>query len=212
MAHIVSVLVGRPESLKVGKRTVRTGIHKRPASGPVHVGELGLEADAVVDERHHGGADQAVYLTLAEDLAWWSAELGHEVAPGRFGENLVVAGLADLELCIGDRLRMPGVELELTAPRIPCSVLAASMGDPGFVTRYRDAKRPGAYARVVQAGPVQAGDPVEHAPGDGIPLLELYTEWYARPHDPAVLRRALASPVAHRTRDKLAGWLAKAEA
>jgi len=210
MAHVVSVLVGRPEKLRVGKRTVTTGIHKKPAGGPVHVGEEGLRDDAVLDTRHHGGLDQAVYLTLAEDLAWFGHELGEVVAPGRFGENLVIDGLGDLELRIGDRLRLPHVELQLTAPRIPCNVLAAAMGDKGFVTRYRDARRPGAYARVLRAGPVQAGDPVEHVPSDGIGLLEVYDEWYARPHDAERLRRALASPLAQRTRDKLEGWLAKA--
>ena len=53
-----------------------TGINKQAADGRVRIGELGLKDDAICDEEHHGGVDQAVYVYGAEDYAWWSQQLG----------------------------------------------------------------------------------------------------------------------------------------
>ena len=69
--HLISVNVGRPESIDV--KGGKTGIFKRPMSGPVHVGTYGLAGDAICDTKHHGGRDQAVYLYGVTDYAWWSA-------------------------------------------------------------------------------------------------------------------------------------------
>jgi MOSC domain-containing protein YiiM len=46
------------------------------------------------------------------------------------------------------------------------------MGDDDFPRRFADAGRPGAYLRIVEAGHLQAGDPIEVAPGSppGLPL------------------------------------------
>lgn len=205
MARIVSVGVGTRTELQIGGRTATSGIAKPPVAGSVHVGRLGLAGDVVVDTRHHGGVDQAVYLYRAEDYAWWSAELGRALPPGLFGENAVVEGLGALR--VGDRLRTEGVELELTAPRIPCATLTAAVGVPEFAKRFREAARTGVYARVVQEGPLQAGDAVEHIPSEHIPIAELFALWYAP--DPDAVRRALDAPVAHRVREKLERWLSR---
>lgn len=54
--------------------------------------------------------------------------------------------------------------LELTAPRVPCAVFADRMGERAWVKRFRAAGRPGAYARVLEEGEVEAGDAVELIP------------------------------------------------
>ena len=58
--QILSVNIGRPEHVE--GHTALTGICKRPVAGPVAVGPLGVEGDAVMDTKNHGGLDQAVYL------------------------------------------------------------------------------------------------------------------------------------------------------
>jgi MOSC domain-containing protein YiiM len=55
------------------------------------------------------------------------------------------------------------VVLEVTAPRIPCATLAARMGDPQFVKKYRRAERPGLYCRVIREGNLQTGNEVRLA-------------------------------------------------
>lgn len=164
MIRVTSVNIGRRQTIKDGNRSYETGINKKPAAGSIVVIESGLEDDAVCDTRHHGGADQAVYLYRHEDYLWWSNELGREIGAGTFGENLTVEGLKEPALMIGDRLHFPNLELEVTAPRIPCSTLATTMGDTKFVKAYLQAGRPGIYFRVVKAGTVKSGDEIELIP------------------------------------------------
>ncbi len=66
--------------------------------------------------------------------------------PGTFGDNLTLSDLESAQFNIGDRFHIGSVMLEVTAPRIPCATLAARMGDPHFVKKYRRAERPGCIA------------------------------------------------------------------
>src|SRR4051812_8193344 len=171
---LVSVNVARPQRLVLGGRVRRTAIAKQPVDGPVAVGALGLDGDEVGSTKHHGGRDQAVYVYSLDDYAWWAGELGRALAPATFGENLTVQGLRSGELAVGDRLQVgQAVELEVTAPRIPCQTLAGRMADPGFVKRFAAAERPGAYARVLRTGRVRVGDVVQLRPASGpsLPLV-----------------------------------------
>ena len=152
--------VAQLRTLTVRDREVQTGIFKQPVEGPVAVGELGLEGDVQADRRVHGGNDQAVYAYAIEDVEWWESELGRELGPGFFGENLTLRGLDVSGAEPGDRWKAGGVTLEVTFPRTPCQKLATKVGDPKFVKRFAKAGRPGMYLRVVQTGELAAGDPV----------------------------------------------------
>ena len=50
---------------------------------------------------------------------------------GEFGENFTVDGLADDEVCIGDRYRIGEAEFEVTQPRVTCYRVGMRMGEPG---------------------------------------------------------------------------------
>jgi MOSC domain-containing protein YiiM len=108
------------------------------------------------------------------------------------------------------------VLLEVTAPRIPCATLAARMGDPTFVKRFRKAERPGLYCRVIETGTVQVDDPVslESRQGETITILEMFRWFYASRISEADLRRILAAPIDFRARrdyeERLAALLAEA--
>ena len=185
-----------------GKPTGTTGIFKTPVAGPVQITPLGLAGDAIIDARNHGGVDQAVYLYTRPDYDWWVAQTGGELVAGTFGENLTLSELESASVCVGDRFTIGEVLLEVTAPRIPCRVLAARMGEPGFVKRFRAAERPGIYCRVLNPGLVQAGQAVEYIPGSGerISLLEMFRDAYLPSLSEARLRRYLAAPIAIRDR------------
>lgn len=159
--EIVSVNVGQLRTLTVSGSEVQTGIFKEPVEGRVAVGELGLEGDVQADRRVHGGADQAVYAYAIEDVEWWEAELGRELGPGFFGENLTLRGVDVTGARPGERWKAGGVTLEVTFPRQPCQKMATKAGDPKFVKRFANAGRPGMYLRVVEPGELAAGDPVE---------------------------------------------------
>ncbi len=209
--NLLSVNRSPPKPITVGVRADLTGIFKTPAGEPVRVGELGLEEDVQVSKQHHGGPDQAVYLYSAEDYAWFSSELGRDLAPGTFGENLTLSSFGANTLYIGDRLQIGEVLLELTAPRLPCATLAARMGDTGFVKRFKEAERPGVYARVLSHGSLRRGDEVVYTRGDSdVTALELFRDHYDKTRTPAALERFLSAPVAARSRQELRERLAKA--
>jgi MOSC domain-containing protein YiiM len=199
---IISVNVGRAQSIKSGKSSGMTGIFKRPADGPVVVTALGLAGDAICDTENHGGVDQAVYVYGVPDYDWWSAELGQTLMPGTFGENITLSDLESTGLSIGDRLHFDQVVLEVTSPRIPCVTLAARMGDPAFVKRFRHAERPGVYCRVIREGNVAPGELVrlESCSGPTISVIEMFHDFYTNEWDEAKIRRYLAAPIAVRDR------------
>ncbi len=145
----------------------RTAIDKRPVGGRVTVSaaaesEVGLAGDQIYDRKHHGGPDQAVYAYAVEDQRWWSTELGRDIEPGSFGENLTTYGLDVTGAVIGERWQVgeDGLVLEVTCPRIPCNTFQGWMDEPHWVKRFTEHGAPGAYLRVVSPGTVGAGDRV----------------------------------------------------
>ncbi len=201
MIVVQQVNVGARSKLERKDGVIDTGIFKTAVEGPVTVSELGLAQDVICDTTVHGGPDQAVYLYRTEDYDWWSGQLGRVVASGSFGENLSVAGLESPELFVGDRLRFANLELEVTAPRIPCATLATVMGDTGFAKAFMQAGRPGIYFRVTNSGTIAAGDHAELIPydRDSISTVTFFHD-YHRKHTKTELQRYLALPIDIRSR------------
>lgn len=208
---LVSVNAGRAELMKIGARTVSTGIRKAPIERG-YAGTLGLEGDVVADEKHHGGPDQALYLYSSEDYAWWAGELGEAPEPGTFGENLTLSSFGSGDVRVGERFRVGQALLEVTSPRIPCAVFATRMGEPQWVKRFAAARRPGLYVRVLEPGVLAPGDPVERlGGGEGHPtVVELMDAWYDEEPDAELLERVLAAPVGARDRAGFEKKLARA--
>jgi MOSC domain-containing protein YiiM len=203
--NLISVNLGQERILARKARLEKTGIFKVPTEQAVKVARQGLEGDVIVSKRHHGGPDQAVYVYGGADYAWWMEELGKEVTPGTFGENLTIGELESTRFHVGDYLHIGAVALQVTAPRIPCGTFAARMNDPQWVKRFRYAERPGLYCRVIKEGYVKASDPVlvEAYRGETISVLEMYREYYNRDKSEATLRRHLNAPIAIRARRDL---------
>lgn len=203
---IVSVNIGQPQDIRLGRHHSLSGIDKKPVPQRVQVGELGLEGDHILSTKHHGGPDQAVYLYSEEDYDAFAGGLGEVPAPGSFGENLTISGLESAGVRIGTRLSVGtgqgALVLEITAPRIPCATFAAHMGDANFVKMFRQMRRPGLYARVIQAGTVGAGDPVsvQRGPDTAPTVLEEFELYYDALPSREKLERSLAAPIAIRTR------------
>ncbi|MCF3147733.1 MOSC domain-containing protein [Streptomyces platensis] len=167
---LLTVNLGRPTPSEHTDAEGGTGIDKRPVDGPVMVtapgphgtAGSGLAGDAVVDLRHHGGDDQAVYAYAREDLDEWQRELGRELPNGHFGENLTTSGVEVTGARIGERWRVgPRLLLEVTGPRTPCRTFHGWMGEHGWIKRFTQAAVPGAYLRVIEPGEIRAGDAVD---------------------------------------------------
>jgi MOSC domain-containing protein YiiM len=166
--HVRSVNVGKPR-VGILPKGGSTAIDKRPVAsievrdpGPKRGGlGSGVVGDDVVSRQHHGGSGQAVYAVAGEELDWWSDALGRELSDGVFGENLTTAGVEVDGALIGERWRVGSAVLEVTGPRIPCATFAAWMGERGWVRRFTERGRSGAYLGVVEPGRIGCGDGVE---------------------------------------------------
>lgn len=145
-----------------------TAIDKRPVDGPLEVSPpgpkgsagSGIHGDVIGDWNHHGGDYQAVYGYAREDLDFWQAELGVDLHNGQFGENLTTQGIDQTHALIGERWRVGTALLEVTGPRVPCRTFAGHLGQRGWVKRFTQVNRPGAYFRVLEAGLIAPGDEI----------------------------------------------------
>lgn len=200
---IISINIGTAQKLP-GKPSGKSGIFKSPVEGPVLMDAEGLVGDAIINRKHHGGVDQAIYIEGAGDLAWWSSELGYPVTPGLFGENLVIDGVENQSIAVGDRFQCGPVLLEVTSPRIPCSTFAARMEDALFVKRYTKANRPGAYCRVLAGGMIEKGMDVVFTPyaGNRVTMIELMAK-YKKVLSPDDQQRFLSAPIHYKLRDMI---------
>jgi MOSC domain-containing protein YiiM len=209
-ASILSVNIGQPTWAEWVGEDRATGIDKRPVTGPVRLEPLGVVGDHVLNTRSHGGVDQAVYAYAAEDAAWWAESLGRPLNPGNVGENLTTTGI-DLNTCvIGERWTVGTALLEVSRPRIPCSVFAGFWGVPDLVRRFTERARPGTYLRVITPGSVQAGDRITviHRPDHGVTIDVVFR---ALTLEPDLLPRLLDAPeLPARLRDRAARRVAAA--
>ena len=166
MIELVSVNVLMPEFLGLyrGQR-ITSGIAKRRATAEhLMLDRLNLEGDAQADLEVHGGPDKAVYAYPSEHLPKWSAELGQELGPASFGENLTTAGGPEDDVCIGDRWYWGDAVLEVCQPRSPCFKLTMHRGRGDIGRLLRKSNRTGWYLRVLEPGRVPVAGPIRVEP------------------------------------------------
>jgi ferredoxin-NADP reductase/MOSC domain-containing protein YiiM/ferredoxin len=158
-ARLLSVNIGLPQNVPWQGKTVYTGVWKYPVPGPHTVRRLNIDGDGQGDTAGHGGEQRAVLVYQIESYQYWQMHFGrHDFTYGQFGENLTVDGLADDEVCIGDRYRIGEAEFEVTQPRVTCFRVGMRMGEPELPALLVGHHRPGFYMRVIHEGHIQAGD------------------------------------------------------
>jgi ferredoxin-NADP reductase/MOSC domain-containing protein YiiM/ferredoxin len=161
MARLLSVNVGRPRDIAWHGKTVYTSVWKTPVQGRCFVARLNIDGDAQGDLQGHGGEHRAVFVYQIDSYRHWERELKRsDFAYGQFGENFTVEGLADNEVCIGDRYRIGGALFEVTQPRVTCYRVGIRMNEPRMAALLIAHQRPGFYLRVLEEGEVGAGDEI----------------------------------------------------
>jgi MOSC domain-containing protein YiiM len=156
-ATLLSINVGGPREVLWEGKTVRTAIWKEPVDGPRMVRRLNIDGDDQADRLAHGGEHRAIFVHQIESYRYWERELGRDdFSQGQFGENFTVEGLADDEVCIGDRYGIGATLVEVTQPRVTCYRVGIRMQEPAMPSLLVAHHRPGFYLRVLQEGAVQA--------------------------------------------------------
>jgi ferredoxin-NADP reductase/MOSC domain-containing protein YiiM len=202
---LLSVNVGMPQDLTWQGRTVHTGVWKRPVAGPQMVRRLNIDGDGQGDLAGHGGEQRAVFVYQMESYRYWQEQLGRDdFSYGQFGENFTVQGLADDQVCIGDRYQIGDAVFEVTQPRVTCFRVGIRMNDPRIPALLVSHHRPGFYLRVLAEGTVDAGqDITKIASGpEDMTVAELDALLYLPGHPRQQIRRALRIPALS------AGWKA----
>ncbi|HEX4245442.1 MAG TPA: MOSC domain-containing protein, partial [Acidimicrobiales bacterium] len=161
MPALLAVCVGLPKDVAWQHRTVRTGVWKEAVEGPRMVRRLNIDGDGQGDLQGHGGEQRAVMVYQIESYRYWERTLGREdFVYGQFGENFTVDGLADDEVCIGDRYRIGTAVFEVTQPRVTCYRVGIRLNEPRMPALMVSHRRPGFYLRVLEEGLVEAGDQI----------------------------------------------------
>ena len=197
MARLISVNVGLPRDVVWNGKTVRTAIWKSAVAGRQLVRKLNVDGDGQADLTGHGGENRAVFVYQMDSYHYWERFLGRsDFTFGQFGENFTVEGLADNEVCIGDRYRIGGAEFEVTQPRVTCYRVGIRMNEPRMAALLVEHHRPGFYFRVLQEGEVGADDDIVKIT-DGperISVADTDALLYLPGHSTEQLQRALQIP------------------
>jgi len=197
MARLLSLNVGLPREITWNGNTVRTAIWKLPVEGRRMVRKLNIDGDGQGDLAGHGGEQRAVFVYQMESYHYWEHFLKRDdFSFGQFGENFTVEGLADNEVCIGDRYRIGDAVFEVTQPRVTCYRVGIRMNEPGMPALLVAHRRPGFYLRVLQEGEVCAGDDILKIV-DGpeqITVADIDALLYLPGHSREQLERALRIP------------------
>jgi ferredoxin-NADP reductase/MOSC domain-containing protein YiiM len=159
--RLLSVNVGLPQDVAWHGQTVHTAVWKRPVDGPRQVRRLNIDGDGQGDLAGHGGEHRAVFVYQIESYRYWQEQLDRDdFVYGQFGENFTVSGLADDQVCIGDRYQVGEALFEVTQPRVTCYRVGIRMNEPRMPSLLVSHHRPGFYFRVLREGAVQAGDEI----------------------------------------------------
>ena len=200
---LLSLNVGLPQDVTWHGKTVHTAVWKKPVAGPRMARRLNIDGDGQGDLAGHGGEQRAVFVYQVESYRYWRQELGRDdFEYGQFGENFTVQGLADDQVCIGDRYRIGDAVFEVTQPRVTCFRVGIRMNDPRMPALLVSRHRPGFYFRVLTEGAVAAGQEiVKIADGpEGMTVAETDALLYLPGHPRQQLLRALRIPALS------AGW------
>ncbi len=131
----------------------RKGIAKTAVATATLIAERGMEGDVHAGDWHR-------QLSLLDEAEIETMRVkGLDLAPGAFGENLVIRGLELGDLGIGSRLRAGDVELEITQIGKVCHSRCAIYDRVGDCIM----PRAGIFARVLRAGEIAPGLPIEIA-------------------------------------------------
>jgi len=161
MARLLSVNVGLPRDISWQGKTVYTGVWKTGVQGKRMVRRLNIDGDGQGDLAGHGGEQRAVFVYQMGSYRYWEEQLQRrDFSYGQFGENFTVEGLADDEVCIGDRYRIGGALFEVTQPRVTCYRVGLRMNEPRMPSLLVQHHRPGFYFRVLEEGEVRGGDDI----------------------------------------------------
>ncbi len=156
---VISVNIGERKTIQWRKKTIETGIFKAPVNEPIFLDIEDVQNDAVVDRKHHGGIDQAVYAYSEDHYEYWKKLYPDlEWNYGMFGENLTISDLDETKIRVGSIYQLGEAKIEVTKPRAPCYKLGVRFNDPKIIKLFWNSTKSGIYFKILKTGFVAKND------------------------------------------------------
>ncbi|KAH7069694.1 pyruvate kinase-like protein [Paraphoma chrysanthemicola] len=137
-----------------------SAIAKTPLLGPTEITKDGITSDEHAYLPHRS-PDKALLHYCTAHYDEWKKEIPTSEAffnPGGFGENFFNTEVSEKTVCIGDRLAIGEVIVEVTEPRVPCFKLNHRFQVEDMAKRAQTLFRTGWLYRIIKPGTVQVGD------------------------------------------------------
>ena len=125
------------------------------------VPEILIDKNGIVSDAHAGSWHRQVSLLSQDDINCFCKEIGREIAPGEFAENITIAGIDLNRVAVLDRFRISEVELEVTQIGKECH------GDTCAIYQQVGKcvmPKKGLFCRVIKTGKIKTEDTVEYFP------------------------------------------------
>jgi MOSC domain-containing protein YiiM len=192
---IISLNVGLPSAQRYEGRKVITGGTKKPVPRAVLRFE-NFDGDRQADRVNHGGFEKAVCVYPFDHYPYWSRQLGRDLKPGAFSENLTVLGAMETEVCVGDVFQIGEATVQISQPRMPCNKLAGKNGSKMLPKLIANVGYTGFYMRVLSEGLVTAGDSFDlvRAHPERITIADVNSIIYGKSYDAALIKQLAQLP------------------
>lgn len=144
----------------LGNGRIETAIFKSTLSGPVTITKNGIVGDEHAYEPHRS-LDKALLHYCTSHYDAWAREIPASEArfkPGAFGENIFNTEINERTVCIGDRIAIGSIIVEVTEPRAPCYKLNHRFEVKDMAKRTQTLFRTGWLYRIIKPGSIAAGD------------------------------------------------------
>ena len=160
--NVIATNLGKPRTFVWNGKEEQTGIFKYPVDEPLHLTEVDVTKDTIINRINHGGINKACYMFSSDNYPYWQKKYPElDWDWGMFGENLTVKGLDESVMRIGDIYKLGNTLVQVSQPREPCYKLGVRFGTQKVLKQFIDHNRPGTYVRILEEGEVKVGDTLE---------------------------------------------------
>ncbi len=194
--EVIATNIGQPTTVLKNGKKVQTGFYKNSVKEGIMLLKKGVVGDAVMDTKHHGGADKACYLYSADHYDFWKEKFPTlNWSWGMFGENLTIKGLQETEINIGDTFKIGTAIIQVTEPRRPCSILGIRFGTPNMIKLFNNSAYPGVYVRVIKEGKITTGNQLKLiSKTKQLTVVEVFSLFSTHKKNTALAKKAIHHP------------------
>ncbi len=194
MIKIVSVNIAKRQKITWKGKERYTGIFKNPINNHIFLGKNDVKEDVVIDRKHHGGENMAVYAFSLDHYAYFKKLYPNLIFKnGMFGENLTLTNFDERIIKIGDIFKVGNAIIQVSQPRLPCSTLGIRFKSQNIVRQFLHTTFSGSYFKVLQEGTVFTNDTFKllDRNDNNLTLAEVYSLFTTNKLNTVLIEKAL---------------------